>query len=97
MSAFMNWHLRYWLARLRNEFLQLTFRRPSEEQAVEEVMSGLKRDPLLRRLLEEQEAEMARVNEGRDGRLHHMLCLVIVSGGLDGPCDCRVTKTRAPK
>ena len=54
----MNYHLRYWLARLRNEFRQLTLQRIPEEDAVEQVMSGLKRDPGLRKLIEEKEAEM---------------------------------------
>lgn len=54
----MNFHLRYWLARLRNEFRQITFQRLSEKDAVEQVMSGLKRDPGLRKLIEEKEAEM---------------------------------------
>lgn len=54
----MNYHLRYWLARFRNEFRQITFRRPTEEGMVDEVMSKLKRDPMLRKILEEKEAEM---------------------------------------
>lgn len=54
----MNYHLRYWLARLRNEFRQLTLQPPSEKDVVEQAMSGLKRDPGLRKLIEEKEAEM---------------------------------------
>lgn len=53
----MNFHLRYWLARLRNEFRQITLQRLSEKDVVEQVMSGLKRDPKLRKLIEEAEAK----------------------------------------
>jgi len=56
----MNYHLRYWLARLRNEFRQITFQPVNEADAVEQVMSGLKRDPGLRKLIEEKEAEIAK-------------------------------------
>lgn len=54
----MNWHVRYWLARFRNEFRQLTLRRPTEQSAVAEVMASLKRDPELRKIIEEKEVEM---------------------------------------
>lgn len=54
----MNYHLRYWLARLRNEFRQITFQRLNEADVVEQTMCGLKRDPRLRKLIEEKEAEM---------------------------------------
>lgn len=54
----MNYHFRYWLARLRNEFRQLTLQPLSEKDVVEQAMSGLKRDPGLRKLIEEKEAEM---------------------------------------
>lgn len=54
----MKWHLRYWWARLKNDFLQLTLRQPNEAQAVEEIMSDLKRDPTLRSLLEEKEVKI---------------------------------------
>lgn len=58
----MIWHIRYWLARLRNEFRQLTLRRSTDESAVAEVMGGLKRDPTLRQLLHEAEAKMRTEN-----------------------------------
>ena len=62
----MNWHLRYWLARFRNEFRQLTLQDVDEADAVEQVMSGLKRDLTLRKLIEEKEAEI-RAAEGKSG------------------------------
>lgn len=54
----MNWHIKYWLARFRNEFRQITFREPTEASAVTEVMAGLKRDPKMRKIIEEKEVEM---------------------------------------
>lgn len=59
----MNMHLRYWLARLRNEFRQLTLQEPDEADCVEQVMSGLKRDPTLRKIIEEKEAELRAVGK----------------------------------
>jgi len=56
----MNYHLRYWLAHLRNDLRQILCRPIDEADAVEQVMSGLKRDPVLRKLIEEKEAEIAR-------------------------------------
>lgn len=47
----MKYHIKYWYARLRNDFLRLIFIRPSEQQYVEEVMGSLRRDPELRRHL----------------------------------------------
>ena len=54
----MNWHIKYWLARFRNEFRQLTLQPIDETDAVTQVMSGLKRDPKLRQIIEEKEVEM---------------------------------------
>ena len=62
----MNYHLRYWLARLRNEFRQLTLQPLSEKDVVEQAMSGLKRDPSLRKLIDEKEAEMRAEGKSRE-------------------------------
>ena len=51
-------HIRYWLARLRNDFLRLCWFGPSEEQYVEEIMSSLKRDAHLEMLLNEHESKL---------------------------------------
>jgi hypothetical protein len=44
------------VARFRNEFRQLTCRRLTEKGVVDEVMGDLKRNPVLRGLIEEAEA-----------------------------------------
>ena len=48
----MKYHIRYWWAKLRNDFLRLFWFGPSEEQFVEEVMSDLERSDGLRALLD---------------------------------------------
>ncbi len=58
----LRYHLRYWLHRFSNEFRQLTLQRLREQDVVGEVMNGLKRDPLLREVIEEKEAEMRAQN-----------------------------------
>jgi len=52
----MKRHLKYWLARIRNDFLRLFWTGPNEEQFVEEVMASLRRDPELAVLLDEHES-----------------------------------------
>lgn len=51
----MKRHLRYWWARIRNDFLRLCWFGPNEHQFVEEVMSGLRRDKKLAELLDEHQ------------------------------------------
>jgi hypothetical protein len=52
-------HFLYWLHRFANEFRQLATLRLREENVVGEVMNGLKRNPLLKKVIEEKEAEIA--------------------------------------
>lgn len=56
----MRRHLKYWIARIRNDFLRLFWSGPNEEQFVEEVMSGLRRDAGLAALMDEKQAEIDR-------------------------------------
>lgn len=56
----MKRHLRYWYARIRNDFLRLVLIGPSEHQFVEEQITKLRRDPLIARLLDEHQAKMDR-------------------------------------
>lgn len=51
----VRWH--YWRARFSNEARQLATMPLRERDVVDEVMFGLKRDPLLKQLIEEQEAK----------------------------------------
>lgn len=55
----MNYHLRYWWAKLKNDWRQITLRRLDEETVVEQVMSGLKRNPELREIIEDHERRRA--------------------------------------
>jgi hypothetical protein len=64
----MNYHLRYWLARLRNEFRQLTLQPPSEKDVVGEVMGKLKLNPELRKLLDEAEAKIEAEDKSAEGK-----------------------------
>jgi hypothetical protein len=49
-------HWRYWRARFRNEARQLLLMRLNERDVVDEAMFGLKRDPFLRKLIEDAES-----------------------------------------
>lgn len=49
----MKYHLLYWWAKLRNDFLRLCWFGPNESQFVEELMRGLERDSHLRKLLDD--------------------------------------------
>ena len=53
----MKRHVRYWWAKLRNDFLRLFWFGPNEAQFVEEVMSGLRRDKHMAALLDEYDSE----------------------------------------
>jgi hypothetical protein len=53
----MKWHLRYWLAKIRNDFLRLFWLGPTGDQCATEIMAGLKRDPGLREAIERAAAE----------------------------------------
>jgi mRNA-degrading endonuclease YafQ of YafQ-DinJ toxin-antitoxin module len=44
-------YVKYWWARLRNDFLRLTPFGPSEAQLIEEVLAKLKRDKKLAEIL----------------------------------------------
>lgn len=59
----LKWHLRFWWAKLRNDFKQITLQRLDEKTVVEQVMSGLKRDPVLRKVIEEEEAKQAALDK----------------------------------
>jgi len=53
----MKWHIVYWWARLRNDFLRLCWFGPTEAQYVQEVMAGLRKtDKGLSALLDEYES-----------------------------------------
>lgn len=53
----MKWHIVYWWARLRNDFLRLCWFGPNEAQYVQEVMAGLRKtDKGLSALLDEYES-----------------------------------------
>lgn len=54
----MKRHLAYWWARIRNDFLRLAWLGPTEEQFVEEVMTGLRRDKKLAELMDEKQREI---------------------------------------
>ena len=53
----MKRHIRYWWARLRNDFLRLILIGPSEAQFVEELMAGLRRDEHLANLLDKHKTK----------------------------------------
>lgn len=52
----MKYHIRYWWAKLRNDFLRLFWLGPNEAQFVEELMADLRRGSDLRALLDEYES-----------------------------------------
>ena len=58
-------HLRYWWARIRNDFLRLCWFGPTEHQFVDEVMLGLRRDKVISDLLDEHsKAESGKAGGG---------------------------------
>lgn len=61
-------HLRYWWARIRNDFLRLCLLGPNESQFVEEIMLDLRRDLALSKLIDEKQQEIDRSrNERAEG------------------------------